>query len=189
MSAAAIVEANLESLPEKDQQFARSLLAAAKSSRGCSMKQAAWIKTLADRLTAPPQPVVTLDASAIVDLFRTASSNLRWPKIMLQSDDKTLQFSIAGAKSKVPGAINVTDGGKFGNNVFYGRILPDGTWDGRDQSVLPIVQAFAADPATAATKHGKRFGYCCFCSRELNEKKSLEMGYGPVCAEKWGLPH
>jgi hypothetical protein len=33
-------------------------------------------------------------------------------------------FSIATDKSKTPGAINCTDGGPFGENKYFGRILP-----------------------------------------------------------------
>ena len=29
---------------------------------------------------------------------------------------------------------------------------------------------------------------CCFCHKELTTKESLAVGYGPLCAEKLGLP-
>jgi hypothetical protein len=99
-----------------------------------------------------------------------------------------VQFSIAGAKSKVPGAINVTDGGKFQSNTFYGRVMPDGTWDGRDPAILPTVKAFAANPAKMASEHGRSTGNCCFCAKPLTDKTSVKVGYGKACADNWGLP-
>jgi hypothetical protein len=35
---------------------------------------------------------------------------------------------------------------------------------------------------------GKRMLTCCYCGKELTAGASLEVGYGPVCASKWGLP-
>jgi hypothetical protein len=39
-----------------------------------------------------------------------------------------------------------------------------------------------------AAEHGHKTGNCCFCSRPLNDARSTEVGYGPVCADKWELP-
>ena len=29
---------------------------------------------------------------------------------------------------------------------------------------------------------------CCFCGRELVDERSVELGYGPICAAKYGMP-
>lgn len=44
--------------------------------------------------------------------------------------------------------------------------------------------------ATAAEAHafGHMVGRCCFCSHEIDTPESVEAGYGPVCAKKYGLP-
>lgn len=39
-----------------------------------------------------------------------------------------------------------------------------------------------------AAKFGKLYGICCFCSRTLTDERSIGVGYGPVCAEHYGLP-
>jgi len=31
-------------------------------------------------------------------------------------------------------------------------------------------------------------GNCCFCRRELTDKRSTEVGYGPICADHFSLP-
>lgn len=30
---------------------------------------------------------------------------------------------------------------------------------------------------------------CSFCGLALTDEGSVEVGYGPVCAKRWGLPH
>lgn len=40
-----------------------------------------------------------------------------------------------------------------------------------------------------AALHGKMTGKCCFCNSPLIDQKSTDVGYGPVCAKHYGLPH
>lgn len=35
---------------------------------------------------------------------------------------------------------------------------------------------------------GRECGCCCFCGLELTNEGSLHYGYGPICADRWGLP-
>jgi hypothetical protein len=42
--------------------------------------------------------------------------------------------------------------------------------------------------AEEAAAFGHATGHCVYCSRELTDDRSVEVGYGPVCAEKNGLP-
>lgn len=39
-----------------------------------------------------------------------------------------------------------------------------------------------------AKEFGVLTGTCVFCARELTDERSIEAGYGPVCADKNGLP-
>jgi hypothetical protein len=45
----------------------------------------------------------------------------------------------------------------------------------------------AADPRAAAIAHGRNTGNCSCCGRELTDPKSIELGIGPICLEKWAL--
>jgi hypothetical protein len=36
--------------------------------------------------------------------------------------------------------------------------------------------------------NGQKYKHCCFCGLELTDAPSLAAGYGPICADKWGLP-
>ena len=65
------------------------------------------------------------------------------------------------------------------DDVFVGLIS--------DRQLLLLV-TLCLDPITAASLWGKTIGSCCFCGRELTDERSTSMGYGPICAERWGLP-
>jgi hypothetical protein len=42
--------------------------------------------------------------------------------------------------------------------------------------------------AERAAAFGHETGVCCFCSRGLTDERSVTVGYGPICAERYGLP-
>ncbi len=46
----------------------------------------------------------------------------------------------------------------------------------RDEEILRMID------------EGQATGVCQFCGRELTNAESMRRGYGPVCAERWGLP-
>lgn len=39
-----------------------------------------------------------------------------------------------------------------------------------------------------AARFGALYGFCCACGRELETEESLEAGYGPKCATRYGWP-
>jgi hypothetical protein len=57
-----------------------------------------------------------------------------------------------------------------------------------DQAVIDELRAFEADPAGRGSVVGLSTNHCCFCGIELTAAESVGNGYGPICAEKWGLP-
>lgn len=72
---------------------------------------------------------------------------------------------------------------------FYGKI-----WDGHDwayaghKALRNLVRPITAEEA-AAFGHAEH--HCCFCGIELTDEgegRSVEVGYGPHCARKNGLP-
>jgi hypothetical protein len=187
---------NLASLSAKDQEFAHSLL----SARFPSEKQMYWIGKLAARATSPaPAAVPTTQVgnfAGVIALFNTGHANLKFPKIRLQLDDgRKVVLSLAGPAAKQPGTVNVTDGGAYGSNVWYGRVDANGAWqvsgkvDAATQAKLAtLLTALAADPATVAAAYGRMTGSCCFCALTLTDQRSVSVGYGPVCAGNYGLP-
>lgn len=73
---------------------------------------------------------------------------------------------------------------------------PDGAWivgrQCKDEVILDqvydLLVALAERPAETAAAYGRLNGRCCFCNRGLADERSTAVGYGPVCAGRWGLP-
>ena len=171
--------------------FAASLLRQHNAARRpLSAKQQHWFTKLADEsLAAPakaqeaatPPPADAINFSQIPVLMYRAKENLKYPKIHLTTEDNLhVQISIAGQRARYPLSINVTDGGRYPDNRYYGRIHPAGRYE--PSRSVPASVTMAAD-------HGHASGSCCFCNRELTHRHSLATGYGPVCAKNYGLPH
>ena len=146
------------------------------------------------RRSQPRKEAVQLDTNGLATIFAmfaTASTKgLKKPAIRLQNDaGQHLHLSLAGAASKNAGFVYVKNAAGF-DSAYYGKISPEGKFlqvSSCPATVEPLLLAFAADPQGIATKYGKLTGCCSFCGRKLTDKRSTEMGYGPVCADKFGL--
>lgn len=190
---------NWKALPPKDHEFACSLLKQWQDKHNLSEKQWYWVDRLAAEATGTPAPVATTtvevgDFHKVLALFKTAREHLRFPKITLQVGAHPLSLSMAGASAKQPGTVNVTDGRPFGQNVWYGRVTPDGDWQVNLRAPQEDLQAvesflfkFAAKPAETASEYGRLTGRCCFCNSALTDKKSTAAGFGQTCAKHFGL--
>lgn len=132
----------------------------------------------------------------IVQLLATARDRgLKFPKLWLQLPDGTdLRVTIAGERSRTPGFLMLTDGGKYPDNKYFGRISPEGVLElGRDApavraDLLALLEQLAANPAQVAAAYGHLTGACCFCALRLTDARSVFVGYGQRCAERFALP-
>ena len=191
---------SLDRLSDYDRRFAEALLAQLDERGHLSTKQWYWVETLAQRCARREEFESVADVTArsdafpgLVSLFATAKeSKLKRPRITLTTETGTVRLSVAGDRSKTPGAINITDGGSFGENTWYGRVFPE---DGRFQrgrnctdEVVDLLRRLDSDPQQFVGEHGKRTGVCCFCAQALTDERSVAVGYGPICAAKYGLP-
>lgn len=137
--------------------------------------------------TLPPKTY----SSVVATFAKATASGLKKPRIFFQVDGVGVEFKLMGAASKYAGQIAVTDGGPYGASQWFGAINQQGVWSKTAKvtpAVAAIVDGFNADPAGFGAKYGKKTGQCCFCHRHLETAESLHAGYGPVCADKWGLP-
>lgn len=174
--------------------FPASLLGHYDSGRALSEAQAYWLARLATEGPRKEVGVEGFDGTAIVGLLtRAREAGLKYPKIRYRLDDgRRVVFSLAGPRSKYAGDAMISDGGPFGASTWYGRITCEsGTWlpsRSVDEEVREAIEAVAHDPVHAGATCGRLTGSCCFCGRELTTKESVGVGYGPICASKWGLP-
>lgn len=130
-----------------------------------------------------------IDLTRITAMFARAAESLKAPRVRFLTD--TLgEFFVAPAPAtgKNAGFLYVKSGG----NGYLGKISPDGVFSpSREapENVLDALVTFAADPAAAALAYGQATSNCCFCALKLEDPVSVELGYGPICAKRWGLPH
>jgi hypothetical protein len=179
-------------LSRSDVGFAQSLASNLRTWGRLSDKQLAWVDTLTQRAQAPaPLPTQQVNVQKIQDLFALAAQKLRRVKVALQAaSGQKVVFTKAGPMSKYAGQILITDGGPFGANKFFGRIDANGDFFATrtaDKDVQTLVKEFADNPADVAGRYGRLTGGCSFCNHKLDDNRSLQVGYGPVCAKRFGL--
>lgn len=173
-------------------QFAQDLLAAARA-RKLSLKQAAWIHKLATDLVRPTPDadaaVAGVDATQLVQLLRNAQADGKhYPKIRVPHEDGTLEVALS---DKRPGFVAVVRTGRYPDSQLVARIDAAGRVHlahGWTSSREATIRAVAANPQEELAKAGLRTGTCCYCSRPLTAAESVHVGYGPICAARFGLP-
>jgi hypothetical protein len=149
-----------------------------------------YIHKLATEGNAPRHSAGQYDLTGVLTLLRKAKQHLKFPALVLTLTDGTeAKVSLAGDKSKNPGAVYIAS--KAFRGPYYGKVQPDGNfYQGRDfkPEVGSLLEELAKDPAGAAAKQGHLTGKCCFCGLPLSDERSTEVGYGSTCAKHYGLP-
>jgi hypothetical protein len=176
-------------------------------------RDGAWTVLCADSGRCKPKPPTSPaapaaartavgDLSGILALFGKARQHLKFPAIslvvrMADEAELAIRVNVAGAQARVPGSLTVVDSERdeaTGRRDWLGRIHLDGTFEvsrsGRAYmpALLDRLQAFAADPAKIAGEDGRLHGRCCFCRIALSDERSTFVGYGRICASRYGLP-
>jgi hypothetical protein len=183
----------LAQLKGRDAEFASSLIQNFYRFGKLSEKQLPWVTTLTERVTKPaaaPVAAETVSVAAINALFDKAAIKLKRVKVKLATETSPVVFARAGAMSKYCGQILITDGGPFGDNLYFGRIDINGEFfptRNADDSVKGLIREFADNPSDTAGKYGRLTGGCSFCNKPLKDERSTSVGYGPICAENFGL--
>lgn len=135
------------------------------------------------------------DLSRIITMFDKAREHLKFPAIVMSvpAAGISVRINVAGSGARFPGSLNVQSGenpGLGGSRAWFGRVHKDGNYEARGNAENEITErlvAFAKDPLKIAAEHGRLTGRCCFCNRHLQDERSTAVGYGPTCAEHYGL--
>jgi hypothetical protein len=198
---ALVAAANL--LGDRAPKTAIEILTKAAAYGDLTDRQHAYVVDLIGKAgTTMPRSRPTIDLSRVNLMFDTASATLKRPFVIFatykphpdpilaaqgkQVVDVEFRVSQAPATGKNPGSLYVKRAGEY-----QGKIARDGTFSAaRDAhpGMVDALQAFAADPARAALAYGQATSNCCFCARELTDQRSVDAGYGPICASRFGLP-
>lgn len=196
-----LLETTIPSLPKNSQSFAASLVSNFKS-RGLTPKQAFWVDKLLNDFNLNANAIDAVknipndrsmislgSVSKMFDMFQLAATKARLPAISLEVEGVAYKIRLASESARVPGSLNVIRG----DGVWCGRILKSGFLENnaRDpvsESLVSMLTRFAANPVEVAADHGHKTNNCCFCNRKLTTTESTSVGYGPECADRYGLP-
>lgn len=153
----------------------------------CSDKQESFIRTLCARTGSELPSFDTLTkpaASTLIDRLKSAPA----APAARPAPSHGIELEHGRVYADADGTfIKVTES-KAGN--LYGKLLDD---DGKFTNYQSGLLARIARHLTAeeAARFGHDHSRCVFCSRNLSDEKdgrSVEVGYGPICADKYGLP-
>jgi len=141
----------------------------------------------------PPMSVQLDNFSGIIDMFVKASQYLERPRIRLQYEKngelRPIVLTIARGFS---GWVEVYPDVPTRSKKL-GSIRHDGLWLANPQlppnpELTEYLKKFAANPVEYAQIYARSTHRCCFCGLELTDLRSVTVGYGPICAEHYGLP-
>lgn len=188
----------IEILSRVPGSFAADLLRAANSSRGLSYSQEDWGHKLANDWLAQQQKkgaensadsVEESNANPLFAAFDAArSKGAKRMKIKLQ--DCILKPSQSGDDVWVLDPHRQVEN-RWGTMTpaYLGKINRKvGIVGSFSDAVMAQVRSACENPAAVAAQYGHETGNCSFCSKELTDNRSVSVGYGPICAEKYGLP-
>ena len=127
-----------------------------------------------DKVVGP----VVLDRGATV-LAQVGKAATTGPKV----DPATLLGAHLNADGEV---VSVYVGQQSGNVLT--KTWRDGAWVYTGQRGLAGLSEDTRLTAEQAAAFGRTSSFCCYCARRLEDGRSVDVGYGPVCAKKYGLP-
>jgi hypothetical protein len=182
------IDAALPLMSEHDAATVRDIRERSSRYGGMTVKQMGLVAMLVARAerAAGKHEQPKIDLSRINQMFDKASETLKRPFVNFLVAGQEFKVSPAGAESRNPGFLYVKRGGSY-----QGKISPRGEFSASREAaegILEALQTFAADPVKAAFAYGQETGSCCFCARELTDPRSVTVGYGPICADRFGLP-
>lgn len=185
-----VLAESLDDLPQKDHEFANSLIHQYQKKGSLSEKQMWWVQKLVERATVPAESLLATipGHAAIFVMFATAkASKLKSPAITFEHDIH-LKLQMAGPNSKNAGDIYLySEGDWVGRLSKTGQVHPAQRGHQMAGAITALLTELAADTFNFVKAYGHKSGRCCFCASPLTDEKSLTAGFGPVCAKKWGL--
>jgi len=185
---------NTIKLNEWGKGFVKSVMKQFADKGSLSSNQIYWVDKLVEELKDDVPKLKTVrvgNFEKVYSLIGKVAGKLKHPAIRFSINGEDMTLYLAGNKSKFPGILNLVGTGRR----WYGRLNEDGTWNRYEKLVdhlraptWDFLNALGKNPEETLAKHGRLTGRCCYCWRGLVDERSVEVGYGPVCAKRWGLP-
>lgn len=182
---------NLNKLTDWESQFIQSVNSFYQRKGYITEKQEAVLKKIYTKTTEQGKLVEEIakhyNLFTIAKMFQRAESYLQYP---------TIELLLSKGKVKIYKSPN----GAYLHIFFHeyrakavlsrsGEILS--IPNGASREILEYfdeLQEFCDNPQEAVKLQGRKTGRCCFCKQELTNETSVSLGYGPICAQHYGLP-
>lgn len=159
-----------------------------------SEKAVAWARTLwtqkqTDLLPAKLRPVVqrmstgkiaARDCSELIEALKALPYRQRTQQAAPAQPVGDGFYKLDGDFVKVQEAKN-------GSGRLYAKRWDGSQWE-YEAGLIRKIRPEMALTAEQAKEWGDLYGCCIYCSRDLTDERSIDAGYGPICAEKRGLP-
>lgn len=141
-------------------------------------------------------PVVKIDGSKLIAAFDKAAEKLQNPRIVYNCGDPNYgvdKIVLRRGTGKYHGCISISNGEKYPIGILLGTISRVGAFTFATFCLSrPYLQQFLKqlieNYVDMLAINGKKSGHCCFCGLTLTNPESVARGYGPICAENYGLP-
>jgi len=168
-----------EALVGSTNSFAQVLLKRLSQGLLLSHDQRVWIHILATEMRVPKPTTMPFDRVCL--LFSAAlAKGLKDPRIRL---DKLVVKLNRDGRGLV--ALRTSPSYAVVATADESRLT---LRSNATQAEVAQLVALNGDHLAAARVYATRTSCCCFCGLELTTAESVGSGYGPICAEKWGLP-
>ena len=129
---------------------------------------------------------MTARYAEIFELFNRAATHLRYPAINLRRKNGDKLRIYLATKGYIVIKLNGEYIGKL-PAADKDIILYDSPLFNHNELINEL-DTLLSNPIYESALQGREYGRCCFCNRELDSEGSIFHGYGPICAERWGLP-
>lgn len=183
----------IDEMSKKDHDFAVDLYGSYINNRSLSRNQWKWVGKLLERYTKQEPIYGSFDP--ILVMFRLAGSHgLKKPKIrLIGKEGRFVQLNFKpGEKGEKQIDVYVDGWQGHGHRKFAGWIsknmmIPYDK-ERMTEEVCDVIQELSMDPMGCAKAMAAKLGACMYCGSRLSDDESKNRGYGPVCADHFGLP-
>ena len=196
----AALETALTRLDASSRTFAQSLIQQFRRRGSLSVRQVPHVAALVERANraaaaAPTeQPRGTqVDAEGfeiLRSLLQTAADRGMRPRVTVPLNGATYRIAPPAARSTYAGrpVLFVRRDSEYMGRIEAGRFMLSHMGNVPEATIVRDLGMLLSAPVGMMQAIGQRTGVCCFCARELTDERSIQVGYGPVCAEHYGLP-
>jgi len=179
----------------KDKHFVTSLLNQYATKGILSVKQWPWVEKMMIRamgvdVSPEGNNKASIEAELLFELFATVKEKIKSPSLLflMGRGESSKPIKIYPKKSFLNIVLANTYPGYLATlysdgQLSFGKYVDDDT----QKKLTALMMSICENPTKALAEHGKLMNKCCFCKTTLSDPKSVNHGYGPVCAKNWGM--